>query len=41
METLIKSGKKVITYPLRSYWLDIGRPEEFAKAEEDILHIHF
>lgn len=41
METLIKAGKKVITYPLRSYWLDIGRPEEFAKAEEDILHIHF
>ena len=41
METLIEAGKKVITYPLRSYWLDIGRPEEFAKAEEDIRHIHF
>ena len=41
MEALVAKGEKVISYGLRSYWLDIGRPEEFAKAEEDIRHIHF
>ena len=41
MESLVAAGEKVISYPLRSYWLDIGRHEEFAKAEEDILHIQF
>ena len=41
MGALVAKGEKVISYPLRSYWLDIGRPEDFARAEEDIRHIHF
>jgi NDP-sugar pyrophosphorylase family protein len=41
METLIKTGKKVITYPLYCYWLDIGKPEDYQKAQEDIRHIRF
>ena len=41
MERLIADGRKVISYPVRSYWLDIGKPEDFAKAQEDIRHIHF
>jgi dTDP-glucose pyrophosphorylase len=36
MEHLIASGKKVISYPLNGYWLDIGRKEDYAKAQEDI-----
>ncbi|MNS99993.1 D-glycero-alpha-D-manno-heptose 1-phosphate guanylyltransferase [compost metagenome] len=39
MEELIKQGKKVIHYPLLSYWLDIGRHEDFSRAQEDIKHI--
>ncbi len=39
METLIKMGKKVTSYPHLGYWLDIGKPEDFAKAQEDILNI--
>lgn len=39
MEELIKQGKKVSHYPLLSYWLDIGRHEDFAKAQADVKHI--
>lgn len=41
METLIKSDKKVTSFPIRGYWLDIGKPEDFAKAQDDIKHIKF
>lgn len=41
IELLISKGEKVISYPLRSYWLDIGKPEDFEKAQEDIQHIRF
>lgn len=41
MENLIKSGKKVISYPVNSYWLDIGRTEDLEKAKKDILNIKF
>ena len=36
IEQLISAGKKVISYPHSSYWLDIGRAEDFTKAQEDI-----
>lgn len=39
METLIKSGKTVHSYPLRGYWLDIGKHEDFNKAQQDIHSI--
>jgi dTDP-glucose pyrophosphorylase len=41
MENLIKKGKKVISYPLQGYWLDIGKHEDFLKAQKDIHHIKF
>lgn len=41
MEELIKKGKKVKSYPLRGYWLDIGKHEDFKKAQEDFKHIKF
>ncbi|ELR70604.1 Nucleotidyl transferase [Fulvivirga imtechensis AK7] len=39
MEHLINNGMKVNSYPLRGYWLDIGNPEDFKKAQEDINHL--
>lgn len=39
MEKIIDSGKKLIHYPIRSYWLDIGKHEDFEKAQKDIAHI--
>ena len=41
MEKLITDGLKVHSYPLRGYWLDIGKPEDFLQAQEDIKHIKF
>lgn len=41
IELLIARGERVISYPLRGYWLDIGRHEDFKKAQEDIKHIKF
>jgi NDP-sugar pyrophosphorylase family protein len=41
MELLIANKKKVIHYPILGYWLDIGRHEDFEKAQNDIKHIKF
>lgn len=39
MESLITDGGKLISYPIRQYWLDIGKPEDFEKAQEDIKYL--
>ena len=41
MEKLIKEGKKVVSYPLVGYWLDIGSHDEYQKAQKDIQQIKF
>lgn len=41
MEELIKEGKKVVAYPLMGYWLDIGKHEDFIKAQQDIKQVKF
>ncbi|MFN1835360.1 nucleotidyltransferase family protein [Balneola sp. MJW-20] len=41
MEDLISEGKKVLSYPLSGYWLDIGKHEDFEKAQKDIHTIKF
>jgi NDP-sugar pyrophosphorylase family protein len=41
MELMIGKGKKVLHYPILGYWLDIGKHEDFAKAQNDIRHIKF
>ena len=33
---LVKSNKKVISFPFSGYWLDIGKPEDYDKANSDI-----
>jgi dTDP-glucose pyrophosphorylase len=40
MEQLIANGKKVVAYPLVGYWLDIGKHEDFQKAQVDIKHLN-
>ncbi len=39
IELLINQGEKVTSFPLLGYWLDIGKPEDFKKAQEDFKHI--
>ncbi|PZR19828.1 MAG: nucleotidyltransferase [Flavobacterium psychrophilum] len=41
MESLIKDNFKVISYPFAGYWLDVGKHEDFEKAQIDIKHIQF
>jgi NDP-sugar pyrophosphorylase family protein len=41
MQQLINEGKRVIAYPLVGYWLDIGKHEDFKKAQDDINQIKF
>ena len=41
MEKLILENKKVVSYPLSGYWLDIGQHEDFEKAQKDIKQIKF
>lgn len=41
MEKLIRNKKKVISYPMQGYWLDIGKSEDFEKANKDFAQINF
>lgn len=40
IEDLIAKDKKLITFPILGYWLDIGRMDDFKKAQEDIKHLN-
>ncbi len=41
MQNLISKGKKVVHYPMLNYWLDIGKHQDFMKAQEDVQHLIF
>ena len=41
IETLMEKGKKVIQYPILGYWLDIGKKQDYEKAQSDIHRIIF
>ncbi|MFY0698232.1 nucleotidyltransferase [Balneola sp. EhC07] len=41
MEGLIADKKKVLSYPMSEYWLDIGKPDDYKKAQEDIKTLKF
>lgn len=32
-----ETGHRTISFPIREYWLDIGRPEDFIKAKNDYV----
>ena len=41
MANVIEDEKLLlIHYPLMGYWLDIGNPQDFMKAQEDIKHLN-
>lgn len=39
MEMLIREGYNVIRFPLVGYWIDIGKPEDYRKAQEFVKHL--
>jgi dTDP-glucose pyrophosphorylase len=34
---LIQSGKRVISFPIREYWLDIGEMDSYLQAQADVI----
>jgi dTDP-glucose pyrophosphorylase len=38
---LLQLKRTVTTYPILGYWLDVGKHEDYSKAQEDIKHIVF
>lgn len=41
MELVKEREKSLQHYPIRGYWLDIGKHEDFERAQKDIAHIDF
>lgn len=41
IDRLLLLSKKIISYPIHTYWLDIGRHEDFEKAQLDINQVNF
>lgn len=41
MDDVLKASKNLIHYPIRGYWLDIGKHKDFDKAQKDIAHINW
>ena len=39
IDVLALQGEKVIRYPLSGLWIDIGNPQEFAKAQDLVRHL--
>jgi dTDP-glucose pyrophosphorylase len=39
MSTLIRESQTVAAFPVREYWLDIGRTDDFERARGDVLHV--
>ena len=39
IQALIDNGKKIIKYPIIGYWVDIGKLEDYDKAQEFVKHL--
>lgn len=39
MDKMIATRHRIIRYPISGFWIDIGRPEELARAKEMVSHI--
>lgn len=38
---LLEENRGVSNFPIIDYWLDIGKPKDYEKAQEDVKHIQF
>lgn len=41
IEKLISNNKMVIRYPITGYWIDIGKKEDYAKANDIVNHLNY
>lgn len=38
MQKLLDAGQKVVGFPITEYWLDVGRHEDYQRAQTDVLN---
>ncbi len=36
IDTLIRNGRRVVSFPIMEYWLDIGQHEDYQQAQDDL-----
>ncbi|MCA9060325.1 MAG: nucleotidyltransferase family protein [Planctomycetaceae bacterium] len=41
IEELVRTGSRVVTFPFMEYWLDIGKHDDFEKAQEDVSKVRW
>lgn len=41
IDSLLSQNKRVLNYPIRGYWRDIGKPSDFEQAQKDVVQIKF
>lgn len=41
IDEVLRNNGKVISFPIHGYWLDVGKHEDFRKAQEDVKRIRF
>lgn len=39
IQSLLQKGRHVVTFPITEYWLDIGRPGDYAQAQDDVERV--
>jgi dTDP-glucose pyrophosphorylase len=37
IQRLLAQGEKVVSFPIIEYWLDVGNPEDYQQAQDDVL----
>lgn len=37
IQKLVEAGHRVVSFPIMEYWLDVGRHEDYQKAQDDVL----
>ena len=36
IQRLLAAGRPVISFPIMEYWLDVGCPEDYLRAQQDV-----
>jgi NDP-sugar pyrophosphorylase family protein len=37
IQRLLDEGRSVVAFPVHEYWIDIGQPDDYVKAQQDFL----
>ncbi|MCH8923493.1 MAG: nucleotidyltransferase family protein, partial [Planctomycetes bacterium] len=41
IQRLVAEGKTVVSFPIHEYWLDIGQPDDYQRAQQDVASGQF